>query len=48
MSLKKFKPITPGQRHKINSDYSEITTNTPERVLLRARRNLVVVTTTVE
>ena len=46
MSLKKFKPITPGQRHKINSDYSEITTNTPEKSLVAS--NLVVVTTTVE
>ena len=34
MSLKKFKPITPGQRHKINSDYSEITTNVPEKSLV--------------
>ena len=25
MGLKKFKPTTPGQRHKINSDYSDIT-----------------------
>jgi large subunit ribosomal protein L2 len=34
MGLKKFKPITPGQRHKINSDYSEITTNVPEKSLV--------------
>jgi len=34
MSLKKFKPITPGQRHKINSDYSDITASKPEKSLL--------------
>ena len=34
MSLKKFKPTTPGQRHKINSDYKEITTNIPEKSLV--------------
>jgi large subunit ribosomal protein L2 len=34
MSLKKFKPTTPGQRHKVNSDYKEITTSTPEKSLL--------------
>jgi large subunit ribosomal protein L2 len=34
MSLKKFKPTTPGQRHKINSDYKEITTSTPEKSLV--------------
>lgn len=34
MGLRKFKPITPGQRHKVISDYSEITTSTPEKSLL--------------
>jgi large subunit ribosomal protein L2 len=34
MSLKKFKPITPGQRHKINSDYSEVTAKGPEKSLV--------------
>jgi len=38
MSLKKFKPITPGQRHKINSDYSEITTSTPEKSLIGSKK----------
>ncbi len=33
MSLKKFKPTTPGQRHKIISDYKEITASTPEKSL---------------
>lgn len=34
MSLKKFKPTTPGQRHKIISDYSEITASKPEKSLV--------------
>lgn len=39
MGLKKFKPTTPGQRHKINSDYSEITKNiTPEKSLVASKK----------
>ena len=38
MALKKFKPITPGQRHKINSDYSEVTTNIPEKSLVSGKK----------
>lgn len=38
MSLKKFKPVTPGQRHKINSDYSEVTKSTPEKSLLASKK----------
>jgi large subunit ribosomal protein L2 len=38
MSLKKFKPTTPGQRHKIISDYSELTASTPEKSLV-AKKN---------
>lgn len=34
MSLKKFKPTTPGQRHKIISDYSDITAAKPEKSLV--------------
>jgi large subunit ribosomal protein L2 len=34
MGLKKFKPTTPGQRHKINSDYSEVTASSPEKSLV--------------
>ncbi|HEX4887363.1 MAG TPA: 50S ribosomal protein L2 [Luteibaculaceae bacterium] len=34
MALKKFRPITPGTRHKVNSTYEEITTNKPEKSLL--------------
>lgn len=33
MALKKLRPLTPGQRFKLVSDYSEITTSTPEKSL---------------
>lgn len=35
MSLKKFKPTTPGQRHKIISDYKDITQRAPEKSLVK-------------
>jgi large subunit ribosomal protein L2 len=38
MSLKKFKPITPGQRHKIVSDYSELTASKPEKSLVAKKK----------
>ena len=34
MALKKFRPLTPGQRFKLVGDFSEITTNRPEKSLL--------------
>ncbi len=34
MALKKYKPITNGRRHMTALDYSEITTDTPEKSLL--------------
>jgi large subunit ribosomal protein L2 len=37
MSLKKFKPTTPGQRHKIISDYKDITQRAPEKSLVKGR-----------
>jgi large subunit ribosomal protein L2 len=37
MGLKKFKPTTPGQRHKIVSDYSEITKSAPEKSLVKGK-----------
>lgn len=33
MALKKLRPLTPGQRFKLVSDYAEITTSTPEKSL---------------
>ncbi|MGL4347687.1 MAG: 50S ribosomal protein L2 [Chitinophagaceae bacterium] len=35
MALKKFKPITAGTRWKIGNQYAEITTNVPEKSLLK-------------
>ena len=37
MGLKKFKPITPGQRHKVSTDFVEITSSTPEKSLLKGK-----------
>ena len=34
MDLKKFRPITPGQRHKVAVTFDEITTSKPEKSLL--------------
>src|SRR5690606_34087157 len=34
MAVRKFNPVTPGQRHKIISTYDEVTTNKPEKSLL--------------
>lgn len=34
MGIKKFKPMTPGTRFRVASDFSEITTNEPEKSLL--------------
>jgi large subunit ribosomal protein L2 len=38
MALNKFKPVTPGQRDKILSDFKEITKGTPEKSLLEPVR----------
>ncbi|PLW94247.1 MAG: 50S ribosomal protein L2 [Marinilabiliales bacterium] len=35
MGLKKYKPITPGQRTKLISDYKDITAKAPEKSLIR-------------
>lgn len=34
MGTQKIRPMTPGQRHLVRNDYSEITTNDPEKSLL--------------
>ena len=34
MALKKFRPITPGQRHKVALTFDEVTTSKPEKSLL--------------
>lgn len=35
MAVKKLRPITPGQRHRVAPDYSGITTNSPEKALTK-------------
>ena len=34
MGLRKFKPVTPGTRFRVGSDFTEITTNIPEKSLV--------------
>lgn len=36
MALKKYNPITPGQRHKMNLDYSEFSDKPPEKSLTKS------------
>jgi len=38
MALKKFRPITPGQRHKIALTFDDITTSKPEKSLLGRKK----------
>jgi len=38
MTAKKMKPVTPGQRHKVVSDFNTVTTSTPEKSLLRPNK----------
>ncbi|MFN2126592.1 MAG: 50S ribosomal protein L2, partial [Anaerolineales bacterium] len=35
MAVRKLKPVTPGQRHKIISTFDEISKSVPEKSLLR-------------
>ncbi|MCW8941447.1 MAG: 50S ribosomal protein L2, partial [Flavobacteriales bacterium] len=37
MALRKLKPTTPGQRHKIVSTFDEITKSSPEKSLIKGR-----------
>ena len=38
MAVRKFKPTTPGQRHKVAITFEEITVSKPEKSLL-AKKN---------
>jgi len=38
MALKKFKPTTPGQRHKVVTDFADITASKPEKSLLAPQK----------
>jgi ribosomal protein L2 len=42
MSVRKLKPITPGQRFRVVNGYDAITTDKPERSLIAPIKNLVV------
>ncbi len=37
MAVRKFKPTTPGQRHKIIGTFEEITASVPEKSLVLVR-----------
>jgi len=37
MGLRKLKPTTPGQRHKIATDFAEVTTSKPEKSLVKGK-----------
>ena len=39
MAVKKFKPVTPGTRHKIGGTFNDITTNVPEKSLLSSKKS---------
>ena len=39
MGVKRFRPLTPGQRHKATNDNKDITTNVPEKSLLRPHKS---------
>ena len=39
MAVKKFKPITPGTRHKIAGTFDDVTTNVPEKSLLTPKKS---------
>lgn len=38
MGLRKLKPMTPGQRHKIISDFNSVTADKPEKSLLASKK----------
>ena len=38
MSLKKFKPTTPGQRHKVALEFADITASSPEKSLVSSMK----------
>lgn len=39
MGIRKLKPTTPGQRHKIIGDFKELTASTPEKSLVAGKRS---------
>ncbi len=39
MAVRKFRPTTPGQRHKIIGTFEEITATVPEKSLVYGKRS---------
>jgi large subunit ribosomal protein L2 len=39
MAVRKFKPVTPGQRQKVISTFDEVTRNSPEKSLVRSGKS---------
>ena len=39
MAVRKFKPTTPGQRHKIIGTFEEITARVPEKSLVFGKKS---------
>jgi len=40
MAVRKFKPVTPGQRHKIAISFDTITTSKPEKKFTRTKSQI--------
>jgi large subunit ribosomal protein L2 len=38
MAVRRFKPVTPGTRFRVGADYSDVTTNVPEKSLVVAHK----------
>ena len=41
MAVRKLKPVTPGQRHKVIGTFEEITASVPEKSLVYGKRSTV-------
>ena len=39
MAVRKFSPVTPGQRHKVIGTFEEITASVPEKSLVFGKRS---------
>ena len=39
MAVKKYRPMTPGTRHKIAGTFDDVTTSTPEKSLLSPKKS---------
>ena len=39
MAVRKFKPTTPGQRHKLIGTFEEITASVPEKSLVYGKKS---------